>query len=86
MPPEVIPLIPKLRVEIDGGEAYVDDEVIWYSDDDAILETVIAASDNVSHAGHWLVPMTKAEWIANAVIRILGRGKLMDHAPPRIHH
>ena len=56
MPPEVIPLIPKLRVEIDGGKAYVDNEVIWYSDDDAILETVIAASDNVSHAGRWLFP------------------------------
>ena len=81
MPPEVIPLIPKLGVEIDGGEAYVDNEGNLVFGRRTILETMMAASDKISYAGQRLFPITKIEWIANAVIRIRGRGKLMDHAP-----
>ena len=80
--PETITTTPKLTVEIDGGHAFVDDEGIWYSTDDAILEAVHEASMKVNHSGHWPEHMAKAAYAARAVIRLLGRGRLVDPPPP----
>ena len=79
---EDIATAPKLTVELDGGHAFVDDEGMWYAYDRDILEAVHTASMKINHSGHWPEHMGKAAWAARAVIRLLGRGRLIDSPPP----